>query len=259
MSLIYRVAKKYGLKASNVDDIIVSLCILERKLGIADKLQRNKLDIRKAIKSGYGFGLQTKYRVHSEPLSTIQEKRLECDVLYVITNGEVKGTSFTMPLIDSMKCAYYEDDINVCNKYLRLYEESLQSSICVDEFIEKVSGVAPYYHFNDLVLSKKYSCSRKDIKFDDSDTDYRVAIADNILSNKLKVKDKLYLALDIMQKCKNINTKQKLVVSEKTLRYLQSIGEVYEVLSKYFVFSTESEGVESSVLQLGSILYGKRG
>ena len=259
MSLIYRVAKKYGLKARDVDDIIVSLCILERKRSIADTSQRSKLSIGKVIKSGYGFSLQTKYRVSQEPLSAIQEKRLECDVLYIITRGEVEGTNPTTPLIDSKKHSCYEDDINVCNKYLRLYEDSIKSSICVDEFIKAVSGVAPHYHFDNLVLSKKYSCSRKEIKFDDSDTDYRVAVADNILSNKLKVKDKLYLALDIMQRCKEINAKQKLVLSEKTIRCLQSSEEVYKVLSKYFIFATESEGIESSVLQLASILYGRRG
>lgn len=256
VNLIKVLAKKNGLKAKDIDDLIQSICIKER---LSDG--RSRLNIGQVIKSGYGYSLSDSYRVSDKPLPAIQEKRLACDILYVITGGKIEGTNLTMPTTASLVNKHisdYEDSIEVCDKYLDLYKESVQESISIDGFIDLVIGVASRYKLSGLVIYNKYSSKHKEIGYSSDNVDYKIAIADHLINTRLEVKDKLYLALDIIYRAKQfgIDSKQKLVLSQKTISYIRSYKEVYEALSRYFILAAEKQGIEESVLTLAKILYG---
>ena len=179
MKLIEQVARKVGKKASDVDDIIYALCIAERiyhKTVSPDG--QNKLDYKQVVKTGYGFNLRVPSSITDvSDLPDIRCRRLECDVLYILTEGKVDGTELTMPtsakIIPYKHSTFdYENDISVCEAYIGEYRELIEGTISfniltrventIDAFVKKYNVPKLYEVIKDglyksICLPEKYA------------------------------------------------------------------------------------------------------
>lgn len=130
--LIDDIANKSGADYGVVDDLIFAISTAERHFGKSldgGSNGQNKLNFKSVLVSGYGLPRETNLDGVS-PLSDIQEKRLVCDLCYMLTKGKVEGTKLTMPtsakLIKNMHSDFsYETDVKVCDKYIKLYQDSV--------------------------------------------------------------------------------------------------------------------------------------